>query len=216
MCPRPLPTARERQRCATRDALLDAAQAIFRDAPTSPFSHEAVAARSGIAPRTVYRYFPTQADLLTALWERLRDQMGIRWPTREEEIIPFVRDGFKQFDAHEALVRAGIVAGATIKYAIPGSAEGRAAFRQALSGATRGLSNRERDRVIAVCLAVYSAPFWQMLHDRGQLTHSEAQDAAAWALESVLAGARRRAATRAPRRPRGPQARPRGRAVKRP
>ena len=198
----PLLSAHARQRLTTREALMDAALALFRDKPTAPFSHEAVATRSGIAARTVYRHFPTQADLLAALWERLRDETGIRWPTREEDIIPFVREGFKQFDAHESLVRAAIVAGATIKYTIPGSAEGRAAFGQALAGITRNLSNRERDRLVAVCLAIYSAPFWQMLHDRGQLTHAEAQDAAAWALESVLASARSRAAT-------GPRGRPR-------
>jgi hypothetical protein len=48
----------------------------------------------------------------------------------------------------------------------------------------------EQRRLIAVCLAIYSAPFWQLLRDRGELTGDEPGEAAAWALESVLRAAK--------------------------
>lgn len=45
---------------------------------------------------------------------------------------------------------------------------------------------QQGDQVIATCVAIYSAPFWQMLRDRGQLTPSAAADAACTAMQAVL------------------------------
>ena len=53
----------------------------------------------------------------------------------------------------------------------------------------------EGDRLIAACLAIYSAPFWQMLRDRGQLTASEAREAGVAAMDALLTAARERAAS---------------------
>ena len=153
-------------------------------------SHEAIADRSGIAPRTVYRHFPTRGSLVGALWARLRDETGTRWPTTEADIALGVRAQFAQFEKHETLVRASIVASATTDYPAHGSAEGRAAFGQSLAAVTRGLSAAESQRLIAVCVALYSAPFWQMLRDRGKLSPEEARRAAATALEAVISAAK--------------------------
>jgi hypothetical protein len=38
---------------------------------------------------------------------------------------------------------------------------------------------------------IHSAPFWQMLHDRGGLSNAEAISAASWAAEALLATLRR-------------------------
>ena len=170
--------------------------AMLREAPTSKVSHEAIAERSGITARTVYRHFPARAHLAGALWERMRDETGTRWPSSEAEIAPAVRAQFAQFEKHEAFVRASIVASGMREYQAFGSAEGRAAFGRSLAAITRDLSPAESRRLIAVCVAMYSAPFWQMLRDRGQLSAQQAQQAAAGALEAVIAAARARARDR--------------------
>lgn len=169
---------------------------MLRDEPAEPLSHEAIAVRTGIAARTVYRHFPSRADLVSALWERLRDETGTRWPTAEAEIGDAVRAQFEQFEAHASLVRASIVASATAHYAVHGSAEGRAAFRQSLAPLLRTISPPEADRLVALCVAIYSAPFWQMLRDRGQLSNKEASEAAVGALEAAITAARARAFAR--------------------
>jgi hypothetical protein len=73
-----------------------------------------------------------------------------------------------------------------------GSLEGRPAFRRSLSHITKNLTDWERRRLEAVCLAIYSAPFWLLLRDRGELSAEEPGEAAAWALSVLLDAARQR------------------------
>lgn len=193
-------SAHDRQRESTQNAILDSAMAILRDEPAQTVSHEAIADRSGIAARTVYRHFPKRGDLVAALWARLRNETGTRWPTTEADITREVRAQFAQFEQHETLVRASIVASATTDYQAHGSAEGRAAFGQSLADITRDLSPVESRRLIAICVAIYSAPFWQMLRDRGKLSAMEAREAAATALDAVISAASTHGRVRKPRR----------------
>ena len=191
-----LQSAHARQRESTRNAILDTALRMLHDDPASMVSHEAIADRSGIAARTVYRHFPTRGHLTGALWARMRDETGTRWPTTEADIAPSVRAQFAQFEQHETFVRASILTPAMAEYQSHGSAEGRAAFQQSLAAVTRHLSPAESRRLIAVCVAIYSAPFWQMLRDRGKLSPEEARQAAASAFEAVISAARARARVR--------------------
>lgn len=169
---------------------------MLREKPESAISHEAIANRSGIAARTVYRHFPTRGHLGAALWAQMRDETGTRWPTTEADIAPSVRAQFAQFEKHETFVRASILTPAMAQYQAHGSAEGRAAFQQSLAAVTRDLSAAESRRLIAVCVAIYSAPFWQMLRDRGKLSAKEARQAAATAFEAVISAAKARARVR--------------------
>ena len=189
-------SAHDRQRESTRNAILDSAMAMLHEEPASPISHEVIADRSGIAARTVYRHFPTRGHLTGALWARIRDETGTRWPTTEADITPSVRAQFAQFERHAAFVRASIVTSATTDYVAHGSTEGRAAFQQSLATVTRDLSPAESRRLVAICVAMYSAPFWQMLRDRGKLSAEEAREAAATAFEAVISAAKARARVR--------------------
>ena len=203
-----LRSAHDRQRESTRNAILDSAMVMLREEPARTVSHEAIADRSGIAARTVYRHFPTRGHLGGALWGRIRDETGTRWPTIEADIAPAVRAQFAQFEKHESFVRASIVSLAMTDYRVHGSAEGRAAFQQSLAAVTRDLPPAESRRLIAVCVAMYSAPFWQMLRDRGKLSAAEAREAAATALEAVISAAKDRARVRKPRSTKHKETRP--------
>jgi len=194
-----LRSAHDRQRESTRNAILDSAMTMLREEPASTISHEAIADRSGIAARTVYRHFPTRGHLGAAMWARIRDETGTRWPTTEADIAPSVRAQFAVFEKHATFVRATVFASSTTDARAHGSAEGRAAFGQSLAAVTRDLSAAEGRRLIAVCVAIYSAPFWQMLRDRGKLSALEAREAAATALEAVISAAKDRARGRKPR-----------------
>jgi AcrR family transcriptional regulator len=194
----PLASAATRQRAATRRAILDSALRMLRDEVDIPLSHDAVAERAGVAARTVFRHFPTRHDLTGALWERLRDETGTRWPSTEREIVPMLRGLFDQFERHEALVRNSLRTSASSGYAVHGSAEGRAAFRRSLAALIADLPRADGDRLVATAVAIYSAPFWQMLRDRGQLSAKDAREAAAIAMDATIAaaGARVRRARR--------------------
>jgi len=81
-------TLREKQAMATRGHILGAAFELLVEHPDRPFSHEAVAKAAGVGARTLYRYFPAQADLFEALWVQVRKQSGTVFPTAEAEIVP--------------------------------------------------------------------------------------------------------------------------------
>ena len=70
-----------------------------------------------------------------------------------------------------------------------GSVEGRAAFREALATRCSAWPEAATDQLVATCVAIYSAPFWLMLRDRGQLTQQAAVEAACSAMRAVLLAA---------------------------
>jgi AcrR family transcriptional regulator len=192
-----------RLRAETAERILAAAFEQLRDAPEAPFSHEIVAERAGISARTVYRHFPTQADLVQGVWRQLRDRTGTTWPRTPDAIVPELRGLFAQFERNNALTRAMLAAAPRANYPVAGSAEGREAFREALAPWLAQLTRAQQAALIAQCVAIYSAPFWQMLRDRGQLSAKAAEDAAVATMEAVLAAARPVSAPLTPaRRPR--------------
>jgi AcrR family transcriptional regulator len=177
---------RDRQTAATREQILTVAMQQLGQGPRGTFSHESIAEAAGMGARTVYRYFPDRASLLHALWLRLREATRTRFPESEEEIIPLARAGFGEFEINELLVRAVLTSPAGTEVRERGGTEGRAAFAKSLAGALEGLAEKEKARIIAVFVSVYSAPFWQLLRDRGLLSGAEAQEAVAWALKTLI------------------------------
>lgn len=185
------PPLRRRQTAATREEILDVAMDMLSTGTQDRFSHESIAQAAGMGARTVYRHFPDQAELLQALWLRVRDSADTKFPAQEEDVVPFVRSVFHAFDQHESLVRAVLSSAAGTEVRERGGVEGRRAFALSLSGLLAGLGATERARIIAVFVAIYSAPFWQLLKDRGGLTGPKAQEAAAWLIEVLLDALRR-------------------------
>lgn len=186
------PSLRERQKASTRDLIVKTAMEIFLRAEAN-FSHEAIAERAGMSARTVYRYFPSQADLYLALWQSHREETRTQFPATEAELLPLVHTQFRQFEKHAALVRAVLASPVSTEILTHGWRQGHAAFQEALAGITADLPAEQARWLVAVCQSIYSAPFWQMLRTRGELSGDEAADAAAWAMEAVLAAARTRA-----------------------
>jgi AcrR family transcriptional regulator len=182
---------RQQQSAHTRDHIVAAAKNLLLGAPTEPFSHERVAQVAGVGARTVYRHFPTRADLMQALWEKVRDETRTRFPSSAAEVVAFARTQFNEFNEREALVRASNAFPAARELRAQGSLEGRPAFRRSLAEITKNLSEWEQRRLVAICLAIYSAPFWMLLRDRGELVGEEPGDAAAWALSVLLQAAKK-------------------------
>ena len=184
-------TLREKQAAATRDQILDQAYALLVNDPDQPFSHEAIAARAGVGARTVYRYFPAQSDLYEALWLRVRKQAGTIFPSLEAEILPQIPILFGGFDRNEKVMQAVLESPAGHRIRERGAAEGRAAFSQSLAQLTAGMSEAQKRQVVAIFLAIYSAPFWDLLRRRGGLSGGEAIAAAEWATSALIQALRK-------------------------
>lgn len=182
---------REKKATATREHILNAAFELLVEHPDRPFSHEAVAKAAGVGARTVYRYFPAQADLFEALWLQLREQSGTVFPTAESEIVPLIGDLYRAFDQNEKLVCAVMESPAGARVRARGAEEGRAGFEASLKDVMRGRSQRERRQMRAVFQCIHSGPFWQMLRERGGLSSDEAIAAASWTAQALLDTLRR-------------------------
>jgi hypothetical protein len=102
---------------------------------------------------------------------------------------------FAQFEEHEALTRAAIASAANTGHPVHGSARGARPSARRWRTSSPSFPPDDGDRLVATCLAIYSAPFWQMLRDRGQLSAAEAREAGVAAMDAVLTVARARLAS---------------------
>ncbi|MFN7937791.1 MAG: TetR/AcrR family transcriptional regulator [Bryobacteraceae bacterium] len=184
-------TLQEKRTAATREHILNAAFERLVEHPDEPFSHEVVAKAAGVGARTVYRYFPAQADFYEALWLRLRKESGTVFPRAEAEIVPSLGESYRAFDENERLVRAMLESPAGARVRARGAEEGRACFEQSLKDLLKGRSASERRQIRAVFQGLHSGMFWQMLKDRGELSGTEAIAAVSWAAGVLLDALRR-------------------------
>ena len=175
---------RERQKDATREEIIATAMRLFRE--RGELGHEQIAEAAGMSARTVYRHFPSRDALIAATWERLKAETGTRFPMPEAEIVDLAPHIFRNFDRHERLVRAFLFSGAGAEVRDRGAREGRKAFQAALRRATEHLPPRRRKQAVSVFLALYSAPAWQLMRDRGELSAEDAAQAVTWALSALL------------------------------
>lgn len=189
-------TLREKQAAATREHILEEAYRLLVDHPDQRFSHEAIAKRAGVGTRTVYRYFPAQSDLYEELWVRVRKEAGTIFPSTEEQILPQIPILFSGFDRNEKVINAVLESAAGRRVRERGAPEGRAAFRKSLKALTEAMSAAEKRRVTAVFLAIYSAPFWELLRKRGALSGADAVAAAEWAMSTLIEGLREQSRSR--------------------
>ena len=180
------PSIRDLQAAATRERILEVAMHQLGQGPRGTFSHESIAETAGIGTRTVYRHFPDRAVLFQALWERLREATQVRFPYTEDDILPMAQGVFHEFDENETVVRAVLNSPAGAEVHERSGVEGRSAFAESLAPLIDDLPEEQKKRIIAVFVAVYSAPFWNLLRERGDLSGPDAQEAVVWALKSLL------------------------------
>ena len=179
---------REKQLQETREAILTALHDLMADAEApDDIPVEAIAERAGIQRRTVFRHFPTKADLLAAFWPWLNARIGTSpAPDTLREVVEGPRRAFPRFDANEGAIRAALHSRTGREMRLGTVADRRRHFAAALAWTTRSLPPAEAARIEALAHLLYSASAWEALKDYGGLTGAEAGEAASWALEVIL------------------------------
>jgi len=169
----------------TRARIDDALVGLLAD--DERVTHDAVAARTGLSRRTVYRYYPDQASLLRALRERVTSLAGpdVRYPMSEEELLstlPGIYEGFDRI-APVALVIRSTPQGRAARLA---DREARvAAYTRAAADAVKALPPEDQ-RLATAMLQFLHTSAWLEMRDQWGLEGAEIARACGWAMRTLL------------------------------
>lgn len=184
-------TLRERQSAVARRAILEALVRHLEAGDADEVPMEELAREAGVSRRTLYRYFPTRADLLVAAADWVRAEV-LQLPIEigDEGIARSFRLAAARLEGRPRLARA-LLRTATGRALRGGYRNARVdSIRRALRREAPGLSPRETERAAAVLSYLCSSSAWITIQDESGLDAEHAQAAVEWAIETLLAGLR--------------------------
>jgi AcrR family transcriptional regulator len=179
---------RRRQSDLAREAIFEALMRHLEAGDADDVPMEDLARDAGVSRRTLYRYFPTRADLISAASDWIRSEV-LQLPIEigDEGITGSFRDAAARLEARPTLARA-LLRSATGRALRTGYRSARVeAIRRALRRDVPGLSGRTLDDAAAVLGYLCSSNAWISLQDEAGLDARRAQRAVEWAIESLLA-----------------------------
>lgn len=177
---------------AVRERLLDGVAALLAAGGDLTFTKLAKVA--AVPERTVYRYFKSREDLLAAVFEWSNRRIGFdgALPVDSAGAAALVRKVFPGFDAIAPVIHELLIAPEGLAARRANLAERRKAALQIVRSEAPTLDRRAAKRVAAILQLLTSAAAWQTLRDYWDMDGEEAGETAAFAIELLLAGARRR------------------------
>ena len=178
---------RDQQVDLTRELIMRAFQELLQNDHPDAITYPQVAEAAGVSLRTVYRYFPTRADLLQSAAEWFREFTdGMRW-----DDVRTVRDLSgtlpqmgRLFDEHTNVFRA--LADHELEE------PRRAAVAAAVAEVSANLPPEEARRAEAILGHIRSGRAWLVLHEVYGLAGDEIVAALDWAASTLLEDLRRR------------------------
>jgi AcrR family transcriptional regulator len=182
------PTLRDRQTALARRAILDALVRHLEAGDADVVAMEDLAGEAGVSRRTLYRYFPTRAELLVAAADWIRDEV-LRLPVEigDEGIAESFRRAAARLEKRPELARA-LLRTRTGRAIRRGYRSARVdALGRALRRELPGLSPREVKRAAPVFAHLCSSDAWISIQDESGLSAADAQAAVAWAIDTLLA-----------------------------
>jgi AcrR family transcriptional regulator len=181
------PSLRERRRQETAELILDAVLDLMADAGIDRLTTEAVAERVGISLRTVYRYFPDRASLLTAALARHNESVPFDSPTAPDQIGAVYGEVFPRFDDMPAIVQAVLAARVAGSVQWDARAQRVREIEEALAPACDRLPREEAEQATAVIVYLANALAWLSLRDESGLDGRRSGPAITWAIDTLVA-----------------------------
>jgi len=180
-------TLRDQQADLTRELIMRAFTELLRTDHPDAITYPQVAEAAGVSLRTVYRYFPTRADLLRIAAARFGELAG----DAAEDLQRTVRDLAgtvphigRLFDEHTNVFRAL----SEIELERPR----RDAVTAAVAEVSGNLAPSEARRAEAMLGYIRSGRAWLVLHEQYGLAGDEVVATLDWAAGSLLEDVRRR------------------------
>jgi AcrR family transcriptional regulator len=178
---------RDQQVDLTRDLIMRAFQSLLQKDHPDAITYPQVAEAAGVSLRTVYRYFPTRADLLQSAAEWFREfAEGARWddPRTVRDLAGAIPHMGRLFDEHTNVFRA--LSDDALEQ------PRREAVAAAVAEVSRNLPEDEVRRAEAMLSYFRSGRAWLVLHDRYGLDGDEIVSTLDWAASTLLEDVRRR------------------------
>jgi AcrR family transcriptional regulator len=175
-----------RRSALAREAILDALVAHLEAGDIDDVAMEDLAKEAGVSRRTLYRYFPTRADLVAAAGDWVRGNVFKLEPKiAEGGIAESFRKGAASMQTRPNLARALL--------ATESGRAVRGSFRTARAEAIRkevrakapGLSRREFENAAAVLTYLCSLQAWVSMQQESGLSPERAEEAALWAIDVI-------------------------------
>jgi AcrR family transcriptional regulator len=180
---------RDEHRQVTRDKILQAVADLLTTEHPADVSIPAVAERSGVSLRTVYRHFPSKEQLLDAAAE-MGDQRIAAGDEVEEmtlEALPaFLKRAWRNLVPMEGFLRAQLVSAAGRDIRRRRLTHHREALTRTLIRREVPLSRRDISRLADVMVFLTSAATFLELRDAYGYDLDAAADLMAWATRAVV------------------------------
>jgi AcrR family transcriptional regulator len=181
---------RQAQMAATRTRILEACASVMETG--ADLTYSTVAEAAGVQQRTVYRHFPTKADLEAGLWGWIIEHLthadfGARG---EDELVAAMRTSFTGFDMGAPLIQAMLHSRQGLEIRLQQQAERRVMFETCIEDAVPDAPPVIRTRAAAALQVLYSAAAWEFLRSFWGMDAVQAADAVELAIRALLAGLR--------------------------
>lgn len=150
-------------------------------------NHDAVAERSGVSRRTVYRYFPDQTALLRGARDHVQGLIGpnVRMPHSEADMIDQLDEIYTGFDKIEpvSILMRTTPQGRAIRLADRDRRQ--ATYTAAMADAVKDLPESDQ-RLATAMLQFLHTSAWLEMHDQWGLTGEEMAKSCRWAMKTLL------------------------------
>ncbi len=188
---------RQRNKEAARTRILDAVIELMADG-SPDLSHDAVAERTGISRRTIYRYFVDREALLGAASARVRELAGSRvtFPTSESDLLDTqsIYLGLDRIAPIVTLIRS-TPQGRAMRLAQ--KKERQESYTKVAANAVKDLPKDDQLLATAMLQVLHTTP-WLEMRDHWDLSGEQIAKATGWAISTLLADLRARKGTPLP------------------
>lgn len=186
---RSLRTSRKEE---ARERILDAFIALLIEGEAD-LSHDAVAARSGVARRTVYRYFPDRQALMEGALLRVRELAGPRvtYPGSEKELLDTLEPIYTGFDSIAPIATMLRTTPQGRQLRLAQNRQRVASYTRALAEVVKELPPGDRKLATAMLQVLHTTP-WLEMRDHWGLDGRQIARATGWAVRTLLNDLRKR------------------------
>jgi AcrR family transcriptional regulator len=180
------PELRQTRKDEVRARILDSFIAMMSEGD-AVLNHDSLAKRSGVARRTVYRYFPDRSALMDAALVRVRELAGpnVAYPKSADDLLRTLEPIHVGFDAI-----------APINIMLRSTPQGRAlrlsqksqrvsSYTKALKESVKGLPVGDQKLATAVLQVLHTTP-WLEMRDQWDLDGKQIARATSWAIRTLL------------------------------